>query len=243
MPASHHGVGVGFVTLLGGQVLRVATDIGDAAVAEVQQVLDGLAGGLLVIGIDPGDAPVLVGWGMADQHERCAVVLQYTDGIDVEAAAHNYDAVGLARIHDLLDLLDLVLVTFTAAHDQAVAVGVGGFEHAAHYLREEAVVEETFVDVGHDHADGLGALGAERAGDGVGVEAEFTGSGHDALAGGRADAGVAGIHTADGAGVHAGFFGDIADVGHSVTSISATGCIVKLIRGFGGGDYLIVVEL
>ena len=193
-----HG-GVPAILGVGADGLALHED--DFAVAELVEVAEGEAGGVLVVEDDVGD----VGQGgvAGDEHggqrERVGEV-----GVDGE------DAVDAARAEELgigLDEVGLVAVV-----DGEVEVALL-HEEVADAAEDLGVV--AFAELGEEDADGLHALALEGAGDHAGLVVELGGGGADALAGGLGDGAAGGVveDEGDGGGAEAEVLGQELEVG------------------------------
>ena len=174
---------------------------GDAAVAEVVEVLEGEEGGAVVVQHDVGVALDFFVAGDGDDGggdffvEGGVDEEEAVDGALGEEAGVLVDEVGLALVgDDEVEVAGLEEVLFDAVHEHG-EVALGEF--------------------GDDDADGVGVASAEGTGDGVGAVVEALGGLEDAVAGGGGDGGGAGrvVHDErDGGGGEAEVLGEDLEV-------------------------------
>ncbi len=181
--------------------LALAFHEGDAAVAEIVEMLEREKGGAVVVEHDVGIALELLVAGDGDDRDadgfvkRCVDEQEAVDGALREQAWVLVNEVRLALMgDDIVEVAGLEQTIFDTVHEGS---------------------EVAFGELGDDDADGEGLARAERSGDGVGAIVETFGGFEDALARSGRNGGSAGrvIHDErDGGGREAEVLGEGLEV-------------------------------
>ena len=170
-----------------GDRARPAVDVGDTAVAEAGEVLDGLRHALVVGRPNHID---IVGCDRPSDHHHRELAAQSGQPLD-RCFRTEQDQRLAAGVEQRLDGPRLVAAARDRAQHEVVAVPIGSVVDVLDELRVEGV-----VDVHHD-ADETAASAGQRAGRPIWAVAEALGRGQHALPGGRARSGDAAKHEGD----------------------------------------------